>query len=109
MVCQQYRYIRRGLKMLGEMFTLRQWNLPISLFLKHTYNWIAMHALSAFRNIVAEGQIPWPHQTYPIENYDYVVGQDGIITGVKTGSTVMAGGFCRIFGARSRNWELFVE
>ncbi|PSR27819.1 MAG: D-alanyl-D-alanine carboxypeptidase [Sulfobacillus thermosulfidooxidans] len=53
--------------------------------------------IPVFRQIVAMPQISWPDSTRPIENFNYVVGHDGI-TGVKTGSTLAAGG-CFVFSA----------
>lgn len=53
--------------------------------------------IPVFREIVAMPQISWPGGNQPIENYNYLVGHDGI-TGVKTGSTLYAGG-CFVFSA----------
>ncbi|MDA8194025.1 MAG: hypothetical protein M0Z53_08520 [Thermaerobacter sp.] len=53
--------------------------------------------LPAFRQIAAMPQVTWPNVPRPIYNFDYVVGHYGII-GVKTGSTVQAGG-CFVFAA----------
>ncbi len=50
-----------------------------------------------FRQIVGMPQVFWGHSGRAIENFNYVVGHDGI-TGVKTGSTVVAGG-CFVFSA----------
>jgi D-alanyl-D-alanine carboxypeptidase (penicillin-binding protein 5/6) len=54
-------------------------------------------AIPVIRDIVAMPQISWPGGNKPIENYNYYVGHDGI-TGVKTGSTLYAGG-CFVFSA----------
>jgi D-alanyl-D-alanine carboxypeptidase (penicillin-binding protein 5/6) len=50
-----------------------------------------------FREIVRMPQVSWGRSHRTIDNFNYVVGHDGI-TGVKTGSTVMAGG-CFVFSA----------
>lgn len=54
-------------------------------------------AIPVFREIVAMPQISWPGGKTAIENFNYLVGHDGI-TGVKTGSTLYAGG-CFVFSA----------
>lgn len=64
---------------------------------------LAIHSSSAFRHIVALGQMSWPHQKYPIENFNYVLGQDGI-NGIKTGSTLSAGG-CFVFSAQIPTYQ----
>ena len=50
-----------------------------------------MMQIPVFQQIVGMAQITWPHSRKTIENFNYAVGHDGI-TGVKTGSTVIAGG-----------------
>ncbi|MCL4496450.1 MAG: D-alanyl-D-alanine carboxypeptidase [Firmicutes bacterium] len=53
--------------------------------------------IPVFRAIVAMPEVSWGHSHRAIENFNYVVGHDGI-SGVKTGSTVAAGG-CFVFSA----------
>lgn len=54
-------------------------------------------ALAVFRQIVGMAQTSWPGTPHPLYNYNWALGRDGII-GVKTGSTVNAGG-CFVFAA----------
>ena len=52
---------------------------------------------STFAELAAMPQMTWPNTTGLIYNYNYDVGHDGIV-GVKTGSTIQAGG-CFVFAA----------
>ncbi len=56
-----------------------------------------MMKIPVVREIVAMPQMTVPGGTHPVENYNYLVGHDGI-TGIKTGSTLYAGG-CFVFSA----------